>query len=196
MYERFCASLRDLGVAVETGVFGARMEVELVNDGPVTIVLEAGRRVKRVLLTGMSGTGKSSVVEELIARGYKAIDTDYGFCDVAAGRAPALARGRDRGAARDRGRRRPLRRRLRGEPGQIPPAVRPHRPPERSARDDGRAPADEDEQPVRQGAARVRPLPRRRERGRAAAAAGGRSRGSDDSAPGRGRGDDPASRRR
>ena len=41
-YERFCASLRDLGVAVQTGVFGARMEVELVNDGPVTIVLEAG----------------------------------------------------------------------------------------------------------------------------------------------------------
>jgi len=31
--------LRGLGVAVETGVFGARMEVELVNDGPVTIVL-------------------------------------------------------------------------------------------------------------------------------------------------------------
>ena len=41
LYERFCASLRDLGLAVRTGVFGARMEVELVNDGPVTIVLEA-----------------------------------------------------------------------------------------------------------------------------------------------------------
>jgi D-aminoacyl-tRNA deacylase len=40
LYERFCAALRDLGVPVETGVFGARMEVELVNDGPVTIVLE------------------------------------------------------------------------------------------------------------------------------------------------------------
>jgi D-tyrosyl-tRNA(Tyr) deacylase len=38
--ERFCAGLRDLGVLVETGVFGARMTVELVNDGPVTIVLE------------------------------------------------------------------------------------------------------------------------------------------------------------
>lgn len=33
--------------------------------------------MKRVLLTGMSGTGKSSVIEELAARGYKAIDTDY-----------------------------------------------------------------------------------------------------------------------
>jgi len=41
LYERFCASLCDLGLAVRTGVFGARMEVELVNDGPVTIVLEA-----------------------------------------------------------------------------------------------------------------------------------------------------------
>jgi D-aminoacyl-tRNA deacylase len=40
LYERFCAALRNEGVPVETGVFGARMEVELVNDGPVTIVLE------------------------------------------------------------------------------------------------------------------------------------------------------------
>jgi D-aminoacyl-tRNA deacylase len=41
VYERFCAELRTLGVPVETGVFGAKMEVELVNDGPVTIVLDA-----------------------------------------------------------------------------------------------------------------------------------------------------------
>ncbi len=40
LYERFCAALRGLGVPVETGVFGARMEVELVNDGPVTVVLD------------------------------------------------------------------------------------------------------------------------------------------------------------
>ena len=40
IYERFCAELRELGVPVETGVFGARMEVELTGDGPVTIVLE------------------------------------------------------------------------------------------------------------------------------------------------------------
>ena len=40
LYERFCAALRELGVPVATGVFGARMEVELVNDGPVTIVLD------------------------------------------------------------------------------------------------------------------------------------------------------------
>jgi D-tyrosyl-tRNA(Tyr) deacylase len=37
--ERFVAALRDLGVPVETGVFGARMSVSLTNDGPVTIVL-------------------------------------------------------------------------------------------------------------------------------------------------------------
>ena len=41
LYEQFAAALRELGVTVETGVFGARMEVELVNDGPVTIVLDA-----------------------------------------------------------------------------------------------------------------------------------------------------------
>src|SRR5207253_4976071 len=40
LYKRFCAELRGLGVPVETGVFGARMEVELVNDGPVTVVLD------------------------------------------------------------------------------------------------------------------------------------------------------------
>ena len=38
-YEQFCAALAELGVPVERGVFGARMDVELVNDGPVTIVL-------------------------------------------------------------------------------------------------------------------------------------------------------------
>jgi D-tyrosyl-tRNA(Tyr) deacylase len=39
LYEAFCVALRELEVPVETGVFGARMAVELVNDGPVTIVL-------------------------------------------------------------------------------------------------------------------------------------------------------------
>ena len=39
LVEHFCVALRELGVPVETGVFGARMEVELVNDGPVTITL-------------------------------------------------------------------------------------------------------------------------------------------------------------
>jgi D-tyrosyl-tRNA(Tyr) deacylase len=42
LYERFCAALRAEGVSVQTGVFGARMQVSLVNDGPVTIILDAG----------------------------------------------------------------------------------------------------------------------------------------------------------
>ncbi len=40
LYEHFCQALRDLGVPVQTGVFGARMQVTLVNDGPVTIILD------------------------------------------------------------------------------------------------------------------------------------------------------------
>jgi D-aminoacyl-tRNA deacylase len=40
LYEQFCSELRALGVVVATGVFGAKMELELVNDGPVTIVLD------------------------------------------------------------------------------------------------------------------------------------------------------------
>jgi D-tyrosyl-tRNA(Tyr) deacylase len=40
LYKRFCAGLRAEGVGVETGDFGARMAVELANDGPVTIVLD------------------------------------------------------------------------------------------------------------------------------------------------------------
>ena len=40
LYERFIATLRATGVRVETGEFGADMQVELVNDGPVTLLLE------------------------------------------------------------------------------------------------------------------------------------------------------------
>jgi len=40
LYERFLALLRERGVTVATGEFGATMEVELVNDGPVTLWLE------------------------------------------------------------------------------------------------------------------------------------------------------------
>jgi D-tyrosyl-tRNA(Tyr) deacylase len=40
LYERFLSSLREKGLNVETGEFGAMMDVELVNDGPVTLWLE------------------------------------------------------------------------------------------------------------------------------------------------------------
>jgi len=41
LYEEYVAALREAGVTVATGVFGAHMQVELLNDGPVTILLEA-----------------------------------------------------------------------------------------------------------------------------------------------------------
>jgi D-aminoacyl-tRNA deacylase len=41
LYERFNALLREQGLRVETGVFGAMMDVSLVNDGPVTIIVES-----------------------------------------------------------------------------------------------------------------------------------------------------------
>lgn len=40
LFDHFVATLRQLGVPVQTGVFGAHMQVALVNDGPVTIILE------------------------------------------------------------------------------------------------------------------------------------------------------------
>ena len=40
LYEKFCTLLRDQKLTVETGEFGAMMDVELVNDGPVTLWLE------------------------------------------------------------------------------------------------------------------------------------------------------------
>ena len=41
VYDAFCAELARLGATVERGVFGADMQVALVNDGPVTMVLES-----------------------------------------------------------------------------------------------------------------------------------------------------------
>jgi D-aminoacyl-tRNA deacylase len=40
LVDHFCTSLRELGASVETGRFGAHMDVSLVNDGPVTLILE------------------------------------------------------------------------------------------------------------------------------------------------------------
>jgi D-aminoacyl-tRNA deacylase len=41
LYDAFCDALRMLGVKVETGAFGESMQLELVNDGPVTIILDS-----------------------------------------------------------------------------------------------------------------------------------------------------------
>jgi D-tyrosyl-tRNA(Tyr) deacylase len=43
LYEEFADALRKLGVIVATGVFGAMMSVELVNEGPVTILLDSDK---------------------------------------------------------------------------------------------------------------------------------------------------------
>jgi D-tyrosyl-tRNA(Tyr) deacylase len=43
LYEQFCQTLRETGLAVATGVFGAEMAVEIHNDGPVTLILERNR---------------------------------------------------------------------------------------------------------------------------------------------------------
>ena len=41
LVDAFVAALRELGAPVQTGVFGADMQVQLVNDGPITLVLDA-----------------------------------------------------------------------------------------------------------------------------------------------------------
>jgi len=41
LYERFCAAVEERGVKVSRGIFGAEMQVELVNDGPMTIWLDS-----------------------------------------------------------------------------------------------------------------------------------------------------------
>jgi D-aminoacyl-tRNA deacylase len=45
LYDEFVQSMRALGVAVETGVFQAHMQVKLVNDGPVTILLDSEKTI-------------------------------------------------------------------------------------------------------------------------------------------------------
>jgi D-tyrosyl-tRNA(Tyr) deacylase len=47
LYERFVATLRAAGLTVETGVFGASMEVELVNEGPATFLIDVAPRTPR-----------------------------------------------------------------------------------------------------------------------------------------------------
>lgn len=48
LYERFIEELKSRGIHVESGSFGERMEVELVNEGPVTIFLEASPSCQKI----------------------------------------------------------------------------------------------------------------------------------------------------
>ena len=60
LYEAFVAALRELGLRVETGTFGAHMAVDLVNDGPVTLVLtsaEPGLARRRRIAARISPRG-------------------------------------------------------------------------------------------------------------------------------------------
>lgn len=47
LYEELAEKLRDLGIRVETGVFAADMQVHLVNDGPVTILLDSRNKTEK-----------------------------------------------------------------------------------------------------------------------------------------------------
>jgi D-tyrosyl-tRNA(Tyr) deacylase len=58
LYERFVRLLRDRGLRVETGEFQARMEVHLVNDGPVTLLLDTSNGGRnQAAMDGMTGKG-------------------------------------------------------------------------------------------------------------------------------------------
>ena len=43
LYDRFVSKLEELGIAVQTGEFQAKMHVHLINDGPVTLLLDSKR---------------------------------------------------------------------------------------------------------------------------------------------------------
>lgn len=46
LYEQFVAKIRELGISVSTGIFGASMKISLINNGPVTIMLESKEQKK------------------------------------------------------------------------------------------------------------------------------------------------------
>ena len=46
IYQQFCEKLREENISVKTGQFGAMMEVKLINDGPVTILLNSREKIK------------------------------------------------------------------------------------------------------------------------------------------------------
>src|SRR5205823_11342342 len=57
LYEAFINGVKALGIPVATGRFGAMMQVELVNDGPVTLILETGVRGQGSGVRGQGSEG-------------------------------------------------------------------------------------------------------------------------------------------
>ena len=80
--------------------------------------------VKRILLTGMSGTGKSSVIAALTARGFRAVDLDYGWSERGPDGDWLWQEDRVQRLLSDESGRSPLPVRLRDQSGQILPTVR------------------------------------------------------------------------
>lgn len=58
LYEQMAADIRSRGIAVETGTFAAHMQVELVNDGPVTFVLDSRERTGSHAPSSSAGGGR------------------------------------------------------------------------------------------------------------------------------------------
>ncbi|GIH20430.1 hypothetical protein Raf01_86020 [Rugosimonospora africana] len=125
--------------------------------------------MKRVLLTGMSGTDKSTVIEELAARGYKAVDTDYHglseLVDVPDDDPTALAPGQDWLWREDR-----IQQLLSThdvdvlflggcapKPGKVLPTDRPHHPADRTRTRHRREADHQTDQSLRQAAPRTGP---------------------------------------
>ena len=63
LYEHLAGALRNKGLRVETGQFGAAMQVDLVYDGPVTILLESRRPHKEIRNSSLLETAPTTVLE-------------------------------------------------------------------------------------------------------------------------------------
>lgn len=74
LYERFASELGHIGVRTRTGQFGARMKVALVNDGPVTIILEEGS-VDPIRASMLDTAGGSPIREGSGVQGSEGQDT-------------------------------------------------------------------------------------------------------------------------
>src|SRR5437868_1721647 len=135
--------------------------------------------MKRVLLTGMSGTGKSSVLAELLARGFKTVETDHGEWTEQV-KVPADADVLFRFLRR-------------AKSDEVLSAVRSRRASHRAGPGDDRTTRGQDEQPVWQGPRRAGRSPRLQADRRARASESRGSRDRHEHPARRGRREDPRS---